>query len=61
MDGGAKADPVMSSFLAFLARDIAESPEKTTPLSAIRKKRIARLTKNIAVDFDEDLGAGALL
>lgn len=60
-DGGAKEDSVAASFLALLARDTAESPEKIKPLSATRKRRIEQLTKNIAVDLDDDLGAETLL
>jgi prlF antitoxin for toxin YhaV_toxin len=56
-----KADPVIASFLAFLARDMALSPQKIQPLSMARKRRIARLTKEIAVDLNEDLGGEALL
>jgi hypothetical protein len=56
-----KADPVMASFLAFLARDMVRSPETIRPLSTARHKRIARLTKGIAVDLNEDLGDEALL
>jgi len=59
-DGRAKADPAMASFLASLAQEMAESPEKIKPLSVTRKKRIARLTKGIAVDLDEDLGTEVL-
>ena len=56
-----KADPVMASFLAFLAKDMAQSPEKIRPLSSARERRMARLTKGIAVDLKEDLGDAALL
>src|ERR1700691_5552575 len=51
-----KADPVITSFLAFLAQDMVRSPEKIRSLSMARKRRIARLTKGIAVDLNEDLG-----
>jgi hypothetical protein len=57
----AKADPVMASFLAFLAQDMAQSPQKIQPLTTARKRRIAQLTKGIAVDLDEDLGDEAML
>ena len=56
-----KADPVITSFLAFLAQDMVRSPEKIRSLSMARKRRIARLTKGIAVDLNEDLGDQALL
>ena len=57
----AKSDPVMASFLAFLAQDMAQSPQKIQPLSTARKKRIAQLTRGITVDLDEDLGDEAVL
>src|SRR5208337_188656 len=60
-DSREKADPVMESFLAFLAQDMARSPEQIRPLSLTRARRIARLTKGIAVDLDADLGDEALL
>jgi hypothetical protein len=60
-EGREKADPVMESFLAFLAKDIAQGPEKIRPLSAARERRIARLTRGIAVDLNEDLGDESLL
>jgi antitoxin PrlF len=56
-----KADPVMASFLAFLSQDIAVYPEKVAPLNLARARRIARLTKGITVDSDEDLGEEILL
>jgi len=60
-EGRANADPVMASFLAFLAQDMAQSPQKIQPLSTARKRRIARLTKGITVDLSEDLGKEAIL
>jgi len=56
-----KADPVMGAFLAFVAQDIANHPENVHPLSSTRERRIARLTKGIAVDPDEDLGEEAFV
>jgi hypothetical protein len=56
-----QADPVMASFLAFLARDIQRSPETIKPLSAVRKKRMAKLTQGVEVDLNADLGDEALL
>jgi hypothetical protein len=60
-DNQEKADPVLASFLAFLGQDIANNPEKIQPLSTARARRIARLTKGIAVNPDEDLGSDSLL
>jgi antitoxin PrlF len=51
-----KTDPVIASFLAFLAKDMAQSPQKIRPVVSARERRIARLTKGIAVDLDESLG-----
>jgi hypothetical protein len=56
-----KTDPVLESFLAFLGQDIASNPEKVQPLSTARARRIARLTKGVAVSVDEDLGSESLL
>jgi antitoxin PrlF len=55
-----KADPVMASFLAFLAQDMAQSPEKIRSLTVARARRIARLTDGIVVDLEEELGDEAL-
>jgi prlF antitoxin for toxin YhaV_toxin len=43
-------DPVMTSFLAFLAQDITRTPQDIRPLQ--------KLTKGISVSPDEDLGDG---
>jgi hypothetical protein len=56
-----KADPVMASFLAFLGQDMAKAPQNIRPLSKARERRIARLTKGIDVDLNEDLGDESLL
>ena len=53
-----KTDPVMASFLAFLAQDIARAPQNIRPLDAKLAKRVDKLTKGIAVSPDEDLGDG---
>lgn len=54
-------DPVLASFLAFLAQDIANDPRGIRPLNAKLAKRIAKLTKGIAVSPDEDLGDGVII
>jgi hypothetical protein len=56
-----KTDPVMASFLAFLAKDIASAPERVRPLDAKLAKRMNRLTRGIAVSPEEDLGDGVSL
>jgi len=50
------SDPILESFLAFLASDIARRPGRIRPLSAARAQRIAQLTKGMKVNPDEDLG-----
>jgi hypothetical protein len=54
-------DPVLASFLAFLAKEIEENPVRIRPLDAKLVKRAARLTKGIKVNLDEDLGEESLL
>jgi antitoxin PrlF len=49
-------DPVLESFLAFIAKDIEHRPEKIGRLSMGRAKRIVQLTKGMKVNPDEDLG-----
>jgi hypothetical protein len=51
-----RADPVMASFLAFLAQDIAQAPQNIRPLDPKLVKRVNKLTKGVAVSPDEDLG-----
>jgi antitoxin PrlF len=51
-------DPVMASFLAFLAQDIANAPQRILPLDGKLAKRMDKLTKGIAVSPGEDLGNG---
>jgi antitoxin PrlF len=46
-------DPAIDRFLAFLAEDLVRRPEAVTALSPELEKRIAKLTKGIAVDLDE--------
>jgi hypothetical protein len=51
-----KSDPVMASFLAFLARDIATRPETIRPLDGKLARRIDRLVKGVKTNPDDDLG-----
>ncbi len=51
-----RTDPVMASFLAFLAQDIASHPKKVLPLDEKLMRRATKLTKGIVVHSDEDLG-----
>jgi antitoxin PrlF len=56
-----RTDPVMESFLAFLAHDTACAPEKIRPLEVRLMKRAERLTKGVSTNRDEDLGGTASL
>jgi len=56
-----RTDPVMDSFLAFLAQDIARAPETIRPLDARLMKRAEKLTKGVAASPDEDLGSAVSL
>lgn len=58
---GGQADPVMASFLAFVAQNIARSPQDVKPLDANLTDRIDRLTKDVIASPDDDLGDEALL
>lgn len=50
-----RADPVMASFLAFLAGDIAKAPETIKPISRDLARRIDRVVDGVAVAHDESL------
>src|ERR1700688_568811 len=49
-----KEDPVLSSFMSFLAADMQRSPEQITPLDAGVIKRIATLVSGVENSPDED-------
>jgi antitoxin PrlF len=55
------SDPVMESFLAFLAQDMVNHPAKLGSFDAKLAKRVRKLTKGIAVDPNEDLGNDVIL
>ena len=48
-------DPVLASFLAFLAQDMQDHPESIKPVSAARMKRAERLTRGVVSDPEERL------
>jgi len=48
-------DPVIDSFLEFLAEDIRLRPEKLTALSPELAERLAELTVGMKVDLDEPI------
>jgi hypothetical protein len=54
-------DPVMQSFLAFLANDIAKAPETIKPLGPELARRIDRLVEQVCVSPDESLDEESLL
>jgi hypothetical protein len=55
-DQRANADPVMTSFLAFLAQDVVAAPRNMRPLDMKLAKRTDELTGGVVVSPDEDLG-----
>ena len=57
----AEEDPVLSSFMSFLAADMLRSPEYITPLDAGVMERIGKLVSNVDPDPDENLGDEALI
>ena len=57
----AKEDPVLSSFMSFLAADMLRSPEHITPLDAGVMERIGKLVSNVETSPEEDLGDEALI
>lgn len=50
-------DPVLNSFLSFLARDIASHPERLQAVDASLVRRIRSLVAGIEVDLDGVLSA----
>ena len=50
-------DPVLGHFLGFLARDIAEHPERLQAIDAGFMQRLQSLTGGIEVDLDAALSA----
>jgi len=56
-----RRDPVMESFLAFLASDIARAPETVKPMSCELAQRIDSLVEGVTVSENESLGEESLL
>ncbi len=48
-------DPVLGTFLDFVARDIAEHPQRVRSIDADLANRMRSLTKGIKVDLDATL------
>lgn len=57
----AEEDPVLSSFLSFLAGDMNRAPEHITPLDDTLMERAGALTEDVETAPDENLGDEALL
>jgi antitoxin PrlF len=52
------ADPVLSGFLTFLARDMAANPGNLRALPAALADRLADLTRGTDIDLDAPLSPG---
>src|SRR5580704_3424072 len=57
---GKEEDPVLSSFMSFLAADMQRSPERIRPLDAALVKRAGELVGEVESSPDKDLGDEAL-
>ncbi len=51
----AQDDPALGAFLAFLAKDIEDHPERLQAMSPETAKRMADLTEGMAFDPDEPI------
>jgi antitoxin PrlF len=54
---GEEADPALDAFLGFLARDIADHPERLQAVDADLVRRIQTLVGGVTVDLDAPLPA----
>lgn len=57
----AEEDPVLSSFMSFLAADMQRSPEHIRPLDAGVMERVCTLVSDVNSSPEEDLGDEALV
>lgn len=57
----AEEDPVLSSFMSFLAADMHRSPDHITPLDSDVLDRIGTLVRDVKTSPEEDLGDEALI
>ena len=57
----AEEDPVLSSFMSFLAADMLRSPEQIAPLDAGVVERIGTLVSDVETSPEDDLGDEALI
>jgi len=56
-----EGDPVLSSFMSFLAADMKRSPEHIKPLDDALLQRIGTLVIDVDTSREEDLGDEALI
>jgi antitoxin PrlF len=54
-------DPIIASFLAFVAQDMLENPQLLRPFDRKFSDEIASLVDGMSVDRDEDLGGDSLV
>ena len=54
-------DPVLSSFMSFLAADMQRSPEHIAPLQYGVIEHIGKLVRDVKTSAEEDLGDEALI
>ncbi len=52
-----ESDPVMESFLTFIANDMHNHPEKLQPLSTSMRDKVVSLTSDIELDLDKKLSS----
>jgi len=57
----AEEDPVLSSFMSFLAADMQRSPEHIKSLDAGVMERIGTLVRNVDTSPEENLGDEVLI
>ena len=55
------SDPVIATFLAFLAQDMLTNPQSLHPLDQGMSSEIASLVHGVVSSKEEDLGPGSLL
>ena len=56
-----RQDPVIASFISFLAADMQRQPDRIQPLDADLMARIERLTQGMSTSSEESLGDEELL
>ena len=59
--GRREEDPVIASFLSFLAKDMTRTPHRVMPLDESLIRRINRIAGDVETDPDEELGDEAII